>query len=136
MKESSPKYMRKAVLKELHGRSARERLLHRLHSVAMVLGGHSASEAARIYNNSARAVAYWVVRFKRHGISGLHDEARPGRPSTLTTAQTKQLQIFIKRADGAGKSVNAKSIATYLLEEHDVSLTHRQCWRILKKFRT
>lgn len=127
--------MPKEALTELRGGSARERLLHRLHSVALVLSGFSASEAGRIYGDSARAVAYWVKRFKLDGVKGLHEELRPGRPSTLTGRQLKSLQTFIKRSGSAEKPVNAESIASYLLKEHGVSLTHRQCWRILKKFR-
>ena len=136
MKEFSSKPLGKDALNELRGGSARERLLHRLHSVALVLRGYSASEAARIYADSPRAVAYWVKRFKRDGIKGLHEEARPGRPATLTGIQSKQLQLFIKRSGREGKPVNAEAIATHLLKEHGVSLTHRQCWRILKKYRT
>src|SRR3989344_1899408 len=129
MRQTSSRAMRKDLLKQLHGTSARERLLHRLHSVALVLNGVSASEAGRIYGDSPRAAAYWVKRFKRLGLEGLREETRPGRPSTLDGIQKRALQTFIKRSMHDGKTVNAKTVSTYLLKEHGISLTQRQCWR-------
>src|SRR5262249_47724357 len=96
-------FITKSSLQELRGTSARERLLHRLHSVALVLNGCSGSEAARIYGDSARAVAYWVTRFKRYGIEGLRDEARPGRPSRLNLSQLKKVQRFVNQSKAKSK---------------------------------
>ena len=136
MKLKSARPTLKTALNELHGASSRERLLHRLHSVVLVLSGLSASEAGRIYGDSPRAVAYWVTRFKRRGLDGLREEARPGRPSTLNASQRRSLQTFIKRSAAAGKRLNAEHLSVYLLKEHGISLTLRQCWRILKKLQT
>jgi transposase len=126
----------KQTLKTLRGESPRERLLHRLHCVAMALNGSSASEAARIYGDSPRAVAYWVTQFKQHGIEGLEEEARPGRPSQLSKAQLNRLQTFVKQAGAKSKPVNAHSISDFLLKEFGLSLAYRQCWRILKRMTT
>lgn len=136
MKHEAVKLLHKSTLKELRGISSRERLLHRLHSVALVLHGFSSSEVGRIYGDSPRAVAYWVTRFKQHGLDGLREETRPGRPPTLDASQRRVLQTFIKRLAASGKGVNAEIVSAYLLKEHGVSLTHRQCWRILKRLRT
>ena len=129
-----PKYtITKQTLKTLRGESPRERLLHRLHCVAMALNGSSASEAARIYGGSPRAVAYWVTQFKRHGIEGLEEEARSGRPSQLSKDQLNKVQSFVKQAGAKSKSLNAHSISDFLLKEFGLSLTYRQCWRILTR---
>jgi transposase len=126
----------KEMLKTLRGESSRERLLHRLHCVAMALNGSSASEAARIYGDSPRAVAYWVTRFKKHGIEGLEEEARPGRPSRLNDAQLAKLQIYMKQAQGQHKLVNADTLSTFILNKFEISLTPRQCLRILNRLST
>jgi transposase len=132
-----PKYtITKQTLKTLRGESQRERLLHRLHCVAMALNGSSASEAARIYGDSPRAVAYWVTQFKQHGIEGLEEEARSGRPSQLSNAQLSRLQTFVKESGAKSKPVNAHSISNFLLKEFGLSLTYRQCWRFLKRLTT
>ena len=129
-------FIPKKTLARLRGGSASERLLHRLHSVVLVLKGFSASEAARIYGDSPRAVAYWVKRFKHEGLLGLGDEVRSGRPPKLKPRQLKALQILITHSQNAGKAMDAKSMRAYVLKECGVSLTPRQCWRILKRLRT
>jgi transposase len=126
----------KKTLAQLRGDSARERLLHRLHSVVLVLSGSSASQAGRTYGDSPRAVAYWVKRFKEAGLDGLGDEERSGRPPKLKPTQLKTLQILITRSQKEGKPMNAETMRTHVLKAYGVSLTHRQCWRILKRLRT
>ena len=127
------KEITKDTLKILRGESSRERLLHRLHCVALALNGSSASEAGRIYGDSPRAVAYWVIQFKQRGIEGLEEEARSGRPSRLTAMQIKKMQIFIKQAKGNDQLVNPDILSKYIFKEFGMSLTYQHCWRILKR---
>jgi len=124
------------MLSTLRGDSSRERLLHRLHSVALVLSGLSASEAARIYGDSPRAVAYWVTRFKKDGLDGLHEETRPGRPSKLNQFQLKKLQTFLNKSAAKSKSMKAEILAEYISKEFGIVLTVRQCWRIVNRLTT
>ena len=135
MKQKKTFHITKAMLKELGGDSSRERLLHRLHSVALVLNGISSVETGRIYGDSARAVSYWVTRFKQNGIEGLYEESRPGRPSRLSADQLIRLQTFMKKTTTLSKPLNAETVASYILKEFEIFLTHRQCWRILKKMK-
>jgi transposase len=126
----------KAAVKELHGDSARERLLHRLHSVVLVLNGTSSSAVAQMFDDSPRAVAYWVKRFKRHGIAGLHEAKRPGRPSKLHEHQLTHLQTFVNQSTAQSKPISADVVAAYIFKKFRISLTPRQCWRILKRLTT
>jgi transposase len=123
------------MVRDLCAESPRARLLHRLHSVALVAYGLSASEVARIFDDSPRAVAYWVKRFKKHGLAGLEEESRPGRPSKLDPTQIKRLQTFLKRSQASSKPVKAETLAVYILKEFGIALTIRQCWRILKRLK-
>jgi transposase len=113
----------------LRGTSAQERILHRLHGVALVFKGYSASEAGRIFADSPRAVAYWVKRFKEAGVQGLADVPRPGRPGRLDPSQMKRLQTYMKRS----RSVNAPMLRAYIIKQLKVTLTLRQCERIFKR---
>jgi transposase len=122
-------------VRDMCAESPRERLLHRLHSVALVAYGLSASEVGRIFDDSPRAVAYWVKRFKQGGVAGLEEEARPGRPSKLNPAQMKRLQTFVRRSKANSKPVKAETLADYILKEFRVVLTIGQCWRILKRLK-
>jgi transposase len=91
MTHNSEKLLPKELLAKVHGASLCERVLHRLHSVALVLSGRSASEAARIYGDSPRAVAYWVTRYEKHGVKGLGEDSRPGRPAKLNLPQMQKV---------------------------------------------
>lgn len=136
MKEKSRHAITKGIFATLRGDSSRERLLHRLHSVALVLSGLSASEAGRIYGDSPRAVAYWVTRFKKDGLDGLNEETRPGRPSKLNQSQLKKLQTLLNKSAARSKSVKAEILAEYISKEFGIVLTVRQCWRIVNRLTT
>lgn len=117
----------------LRGSSVSERQLHRLHSIALVLAGYSASQAARLYGDSPRAVAYWVERYKEGGLAGLNEESRPGRPPRLNDAQMQKVQAFVKDRRKRSEPINADVIAKYIEITFGITFTIRQCWRILKR---
>jgi transposase len=121
------------MVRDMCAETPRERLLHRLHCVALVHYGLSSSEVARIFDNSPRAVAYWVKRFKQSGLAGLEEESRPGRPSKLNPAQMKKLQTYLKQSAAKSTPVKAESLSAYILEQFEIKLTKVQCWRILKR---
>lgn len=123
----------KSMVRDLCAESSRARLLHRLHCVALVAHGLSASKVARIFDDSPRAVAYWVKRFNQNGLMGLEEEARPGRPSKLNKNQQKKLQTFVKAQAAHSKPLTAERLAAYISKEFGITLTVVQCWRILKR---
>ncbi len=136
MIKSPPQRIAKEMLVALRGETPRERVLHRLHGVTLVFGGLSSSAVGALLGDSARAVAYWVKRFKQDGIKGLEEESRPGRPPKLNTTQLKSVQTFLKHSEAKSKSVNAKTLCEFLQTKYRISLTPRQCWRILRRLKT
>lgn len=123
----------KVTAEVLRGVTARERVLHRLHSVALVLAGFSATDVQKSFGDSPRAVAYWVARFKVKGVAGLEEKARAGRPASLSALQTTELLRFVFKARKASEPVNATLLPLHIKKSYNVSLTERQCWRILKQ---
>lgn len=120
------------TLKRLRGETIEERALHRLHCVALVLGGMPAKDVAALYGDSPRAVAYWVKKFQSGGYENLFERQRPGRPSRLDIPQMKKIRSFVVKERNKEKGVNAGSLSAYIKASFNVSLTERQCWRILK----
>jgi transposase len=121
------------MVRDLCAKSPDARLLHRLHCVALVNYGLSASEVARIFGDSPRAVSYWVTRFKKEGIGGLRDEARPGRPSKLNPSQMKRVQAFLKQSRARSKPLKPEMLSEYISNEFGIILTFRQCRRIMER---
>jgi transposase len=113
----------------LRGTSAQERVLHRLHTVTLVLKGYSASEAGRIFGDSPRAVAYWVKRFKKAGVHGLADVPRPGRPGRLGPSHMKRLQTYMQDCANG----NARMLRAYIIKRFRITLTLRHCQRIFTR---
>jgi transposase len=68
-------------------RSGEARYDHRLHGLLLVCKGYSCNKTADILGQSPRTVVSWVRRFEEHGLAGLQDHERPGRPSSLETDQ-------------------------------------------------
>ena len=134
MNDKSAILSREELNRTLRGASPRERLLHRLHSVALVLHGTSASEAGRVYGDSARSVAYWVKRFNEGGMRGLEEGPRPGRPSKLTLAHLEALQAFVARCRETKRTISGAVLAAHILQEFGVKITRRQGVRLLRRF--
>ena len=116
----------KEALKRLRGATPSERILHRLHSVALVLQGFSIKEVAGFYGDSPRVVAYWVERFKASGIEGLEEKPR-GRRDRLTPLQMERLRGFVKKNSDR---ITGPMLSEYIKTSFGVSLTERQCQRI------
>lgn len=133
MKQTTQKRISKAELKVLRGTSEQERILHRLHSVILVLRGFSCSAVGRLYGDSARSVAYWVKRYDALGAAGLKEQARSGRPSKLTPSQLRSIESFMSNGS-ASSPVTGEALSAFIRKMFDVSLTVRQCRRIVRRF--
>jgi putative transposase len=133
MKRNTQFILTGQMVRDLCAESPDKRLLHRLHCVALVNHGLSASEVSRIFGDSPRAVAYWVTRLKKDGIDGLREETKPGRPPKLNSSQMKKLQVFLKKSHARLQPVKPEMLSEYISNKFGIILTSRQCSRILKR---
>lgn len=67
-----------------------------MQAVKMYRQGMAASDIAKIFEVSARAVFQWVAAFINHGQSGLTAKATPGRPPKLTADQLSHLAFLVR----------------------------------------
>jgi hypothetical protein len=67
-------------------RSVRASQVERARIVLAVADGNGTSDTARLVGVSRPTVIKWRDRFVEHGIAGLDDEPRPGRPKTIDDA--------------------------------------------------
>jgi transposase len=79
---ADPEIMRIAIQQEIV-RSDESRYDHRLHGLLLVAGGQSCQQVAETFGENPRTVQRWVKRFEEHGLDGLREGERPGRPATL-----------------------------------------------------
>ena len=85
-----------ADLRGAAARAADPKVARRALAVAMVLDGRSRSDAAKASAKDRQTLRDWVHRFNADGLAGLSDRPPPGRPSSLSAEQKKQLAGWVE----------------------------------------
>jgi transposase len=125
--------MRLAIQQEI-ARSDESRYDHRLHGLLLVTGGHSCQQVADVLGEDRRTVQRGVTRFEAHGLTGVRDGGRSGRPATLNAKPWVALGRDLRRDPQtfghAGHLWEGKLLAAHLRLRYKVRLGVRQCQRI------
>jgi transposase len=125
--------MRLAIQQEI-ARSDESRYDHRLHGLLLVASGQRCQQVAELFGEDRRTVQRWVTRFETHGLTGLRDGVRSGRPATLGAKQWAALGRDLRRDPQvfghAGHLWDGKLLAAHLRLRYGAGLGVRQCQRI------
>lgn len=123
------------IRKEFH-RTSEARYIHRLHGVFLVLSGMSCVQAGKLLDDPSRSVSYWVNSFNKHGLEGLKDGEKSGRPTVLNAGQRRALEAVLKKLpSGVGLEGDAWTgalVAAFISKRYHVQMTMRHCRRILR----
>ena len=98
----------------VRSRSLPHGLVTRAQIVLMAAEGVPNNQIAEKVGLSPQSICKWRQRYVQQGLSGLHDELRPGRPRSVSDEQVAVLirkTLKTKPKDGthlAAKSVNQK----------------------------
>lgn len=82
-------------LRELASETRDGAVVRRLLAIALVMDGHSRSEAARLNGMDRQTLRDWVHRYNDEGVSGLGSRVSPGRPGALDEAQMEALRSMV-----------------------------------------
>jgi transposase len=74
-----------------HSRTAEARLVERARIIWQACQGLSVPSIARELGLTDQTVRAWLKRFNAHGLAGLHDLPRGGRPATYTPDQVAEV---------------------------------------------
>jgi transposase len=85
-RDRTPVVLRKLAKEETDARVAR-----RLLAIANALSGMSRKDAANSAGMDRQTLRDWVIRYNEHGIAGLVDRWKGGRPPLLTAKQQAEL---------------------------------------------
>ena len=107
----------------------------RLLSIALVMDGHSRTDAATAGGMDRQSLRDWVHRYNAEGPAGLVDKARSGRPPRLSADQLKELDAVVE----AGPDVETDGVVRWrcvdlqrvIAEKYKVELCERSVGRIL-----
>jgi putative transposase len=87
-------------------------LVRRAKIVLLSAAGKTNVEIARQLERSKTTVGLWRGRFLQHGVSGLYDELRPGRPRPISDERVAQLvRKTLKTKPPAGMHCSIRQIA-------------------------
>lgn len=127
------------IIRKQFRRSEEARYIHRLHGVLLVLLGLSTVKAGKLLGDPQRTVAQWAIRFKAHGLDGLNDAEKSGRPSILNAAQQKALRSALgkspREAGLKGDEWSGPLLLSLLKKRYGITVTPRHSSRLLKAFR-
>lgn len=110
-----------------NSRSLPHGLVVRARVVLLAADGASNAAIAQKLDLSQQSVCLWRKRYLQHGIQGLHDELKPGRPRTISDERVAALvkkTLKIKPKDGTHWTV--RSIAGETRLSH---MTVHRIWR-------
>ena len=117
-------------------RSKEARYVHRLHGVLLVLLGSSTVEAGKLLGVPQRTIADWAIAFNKHGLTGLTEGEKTGRPSMLNAKQRKALKTAIAKTPAAaglsGDTWTGALLAALVRKRFGPKLTMRHCRRLLR----
>jgi len=107
--------------------------------VLLVTKGMNRCQVAEVLGDAPRTVAYWMERFQKHGLAGLQEGVRSGRPSKLSAEHLADLQQAVRgKPRDMGLEGNlwvGKTMSAYLNQKHQVKLGPRRCRRLLLQWR-
>jgi putative transposase len=79
-------------------------IVRRAQMVLRMADGESNTHIARRYRVSRPTVTLWRTRYRERGITGLHNELKPGRPRSTSEEQVAQLIDTALRSKPKGKT--------------------------------
>lgn len=100
------------------------RVAKRIHAVALNMEGQNSTEIAWVLKSPRSAVSLWLKNYEEHGLEGLLEGQRPGRPCGLNSKQRNKLSDIVESGPVAYGFLtgvwNSKMIARVIQEEYGV----------------
>lgn len=119
--------------KSLIAKETNGRMRVRLMALSHIKEGANNSQTAKNLHISRRIVNDWVKRFYAHGLEGLKEKPRSGRPSRLTEVQLAQLSDYIRNNSikKSGGRLNAQALVNYIAQEFTLNYGISNVYRLL-----
>ena len=101
------------VLRKLAKGEADARVARRMLAIANTLSGMSRADAARSAGMDRQTLRDWVLRYNEHGVDGLADLPRGGRPPKLEPHEKAELLEIVL----AGPDAEASGLSAFTRED-------------------
>lgn len=126
---------RQAIERLTHSRTAAARLVERARIIRAAAEGQSILWVARTLGVRPKTVRLWIERFNAHGIDGLDDAPRAGRPPTYTPEQVGELVALARtKPDALGLPFGRWTmdrLAAYVHEQRGIRMKRTRIAEVL-----
>jgi len=126
-----------AGLRAAAGRSKDAAAARRMLALALVIEGHSRSEAARAAGMDRQTLRDWVHRYNESGLAGLHNAPERGRPPRkLTAEQEAMVKEWVRRGPTAEHKIvrwRCIDLRDEIAREFGVQLHERTVGKLLAR---
>ena len=127
------------TLETLLRQSKEARVFPRAQAVREVVKGQRLQTVSDTLHFTYSALRKWVHRFASHGVQGLQDRPRPGRPPKVTGALAHHLDRLVDQdplQHGSSHSQwSCQELATVLARQTGIQLSRESVREVLKKRR-
>jgi len=119
--------------KSLIAKETNGRMRVRLMALSHIKNGANNTQTARNLHISRRIVNDWIKRFYEHGLDGLKEKPRSGRPCNLNEQQLSQLSQYIhdNSIKPKGGRLKAQTLVAYISQEFKVYYSIDNIYRLL-----
>jgi len=119
--------------KSLIAKETNGRMRIRLMALSHIKSGANNTQTAPNLHISRRIVNDWVKRFYEHGLDGLKEKPRAGRPCNLNEQQLSQLSQYIhdNSINPKGGILKAQTLVAYITQECKVDYSIDNIYRLL-----
>ena len=126
---------REAVARLARSRTAAARQVERANVVVAALEGTSVGAIAERFQLSPATVYLWLHRFEEHGLAGVADQPRGGRPATYTPEQVSQIiATALSDPQALGQSYASWTLdrlTAYLAEHRGITMKRSRLGELL-----
>lgn len=128
---------RQALDRFARSRTVEARLKERVQIILAAARAETLSAIARNHDTGLKTVRLWVSRFNAHGIDGLRDAPRSGRPPIYTPEQVGQLvALALTRPSALGLPFGCWTLdrlAAYVREHHGIRMKRGRINQVLHR---
>ncbi len=127
----------RALNRLAHARAEAARTVERAQMIWRAHRGERVPAIAHALSVDEKTVRLWLKRFNTHGLDGLADEARPGRPATYTADEVGMV-IATSLTDPATLKLpfgrwTLDRLTAYLQETHGLTISRSRIGELLQR---
>jgi transposase len=118
----------KQMLHDMWHNHPLDRCRTRAHAILLSANGYKIPQISQILETERRAISHWIDRWEKHGVLGIYDKPRSGRPPIFTQSEAALIPGIVDE--------EPRQLKQALVKIEEITGKQASCYtlkRILKK---